>query len=764
MISLISGIKNDLLKYTAYRTYSMKTRLVMLFLCGGLGFPLLAFAASVQKNAYNANNYSSSTQIFLVISVFLAAIAAGVICLLVYTGGINCYEYYSRRESVDKIWTLPVTDKQRFWGDFISGIVPLAAVYIVSALLGLSIVSIGFYKDLKEEPYMFGILVSAAFIGLIFLLSLYIFSVFCAALCGRAFEAAVYPAIICGIIPAIISLLGYMVFSGVWQIEVYEQLVTVLRCSSPFGFGIGGADELNQAMWSGELSNHLIFTKPAIIIPFIIINAGFLTAAYYLGKKRRAESTGKAFVFKYASTILNTLVIFCITAAFCWIMAETNEFNSGAVFGLVTCTALAYLILDVSAKRGFKSMGKALGKYAAMLMGSVVISSILLNVNGFGIGEYIPPADKIKSVQMNHLGRYDTNSFYGWHAGDNTVFTDAETIELFREINKGSNERFKGSRGGFIYVDAYSDEFLDGSVFTYTLENGKTVKRNVRYGTEEVKKLLPLLVSEEYKKSNLAATDRTLEDGGVIADISVYNIKGDSLFISADVNLRRIYDAFKLDYMNETFEQKFLSEGKTYGTMRLDTAAMVKQSNNSYAPNYTQTINVHIREHYTNLLGELERQGIVFSGEEEELYKDLVLIKSDYIFSSGGNSNYHYSGDYYFRDWHDDRYIAASDNNISLFYNEETADLINLLMSVSQPAYLIDGPGYLIGTRWDGDMLVVPPKYEKQAAELMEIAQRQFNEEWAVEKDEWGNDYLVPKDDPEYTHINMVKMKNLTAS
>jgi len=223
MISRIADINNGFLKYAAYRTYTEKTRLIILCVCGVLGFPMLGLAAVLKEAADNSSTYTPGLELFLGISVVLTVVACAVMAIIAYSGGIINFEYFNRREKVDMSWSLPVKTRDRFWGDFVSGIVPVAVIYSVSGLIGFAIVALGTRNSFatpEEYSVTMAMILTALIIGLLFLISLYIISVFCAALCGRVFEAAIYPALICGIIPSLIALVGIMVFNGAWLTQM----------------------------------------------------------------------------------------------------------------------------------------------------------------------------------------------------------------------------------------------------------------------------------------------------------------------------------------------------------------------------------------------------------------------------------------------------------------------------------------------------------------------------------------------------------------
>jgi len=765
MISRIARIKSDFFKYTAYRIYDAKSRLVILCICGVLGFPLAMFATSLQLQmqyspSYNRyDGYNDGLQSFIMVSFFLAGLTALVVTLLTYTGGVNCYEYYNRREKVDKMLSLPVRERNRFWGDFTSGLLPLTLMYVVSAAVGLFIAKVGFPKEaLTVSPDALPSIAAGMFAGLLTIFSVYIIGVFCASLCGRVYETVVYPALIMGIIPALIGLFGVMIFYDAWQLYIFDQLNIVLAGTSPGGFLICFFIELSQYRpWveGSALKEHLTFLNPAIIIPFILVNAGFLTAAYYIAKKRGAEKTGSAFVVKFALEVIMSLVVFCITAVFCLGIAQDIGLTPGYLFALIMCTAIAFLILDVSAKRGFKKMGRAFFKYAAILTCSIVVSNVLLMADGFGIGRYVPPLNKVESVSINaafldsmQIGQGGYRYYYG-DAANRTEYTDEEIIELVRQLNiESNNNPHNNNRNNSRYqmFQDWGHWSYSMQEITYTLSNGDTVRRKISLNSPQVERLLPLVVSDDYKLARLANIDNWLASADMVQTQNprVTSLLGDRYSIGGSTyDAYRIYDAFKVDYLAETFEQRFYSTGTVKGTLTLNFSEV------EFLPNgrevYTVSsrgLTIHILPHYTNLIKELERQGFDIWNDTSNFYEQpsaLSISRYSYIGANTATIHHNWEKDAtYYLDWHMERGYG----------DERAEELIRLLSEVAQPAHIINGEGYLLNVNNHNYGIhmayVIPPAYNELAEELFQIARRMSEMPPQYIWDEWG---MIPNPD-----------------
>jgi hypothetical protein len=411
-----------------------------------------------------------------------------------------------------------------------------------------------------------------------------------------------------------------------------------------------------------------------------------LTGAFYLAKKRKAEDTGKAFVFKPVLEILLSLTVFGITAGFIYAADTDFQNRSVYIFCMVLTTAIVFLAIDAMAKRGFKKMGSSALRYVCMTGGSIIVSFALLSADGFGIGEYVPPLDKIESVETR-IGNYDFN----FDGADNVrfLFEDKADVELLRRANIESNNR---SIGGWRYKKLN---------LAYKLTNGKTVSRNIDAGVV-IEELLPLYVSDAYKAQFFAAIDDALASPDPFTftarfeDITRTVTYFDTMIPGEErgVDARRLYQALREDYLNETFEQKFRSTGTTIGVVTFRAVGY----------NVGSHLVIHVRSHYANFLDELERQGIdiqtgLFASTEEPPYAYFTL-HSGYIFG-------------FYDPW--DMY-DYEDTWSHFTVTAANAGLLDELLKVAQPAYIIDGEGFYINLR--GRNYYVPPEYDNLARGL----------------------------------------------
>jgi hypothetical protein len=779
-IAKIDNTKKGTLKYAAYRLWNMKTSLIILAICGVVSYPLLALTMVILDNDRYSMHGGAGGDFFVVISILLAVVAAVVVGLMTYSGGVNSYDYFNRREKVDLSWSLPITGKQRFWGDFAAGFLPIGVVYTGSAGLGLLILRLGLDERALSGD-LFTMAAACMLAGLLFLAALYIVGVFCAALCGRFFESVIYPALICGIIPALIGLFGVMIFMNVWQVQIYQQINTVFAATSPFGFLVVFIHTLTSGMRfiteTAPITDSIIFLRPAVIIPFVLVHGGFLTAAYYMSKKRGAESTGKPFAFKVAGEVIITLVVFCFVAVFCYIAASDAGNISGAIFGMVASSAIAFLMLDVSAKRGFRKMGRAFVRYAIMFTGSLIISNIILAADGFGIGTYIPESGRIKSVSINmrHMDDLGIFNHYAYSSlPPQAQFTDPEIIALVHELHKASNDNPHNNNTritsmwdtGSYYEDRYWDSYYrdfhgrhdsgwhwnEYSV-TYTLKSGRTVTRRIRLNDAENVQLLCLVTDGDYKQNNLDSIDGWLDgvnERNLEYRATVHSFSQDSsIFMSGrSVDGARIYEAFRKDYMAETFNQRFRSTEAPLGRLYFDFVEM-GVSIDGRTPTFAGELNIRIYvfTHYTNLIAELERQGLdVWNGKSDSTFTPhFSIIRAGYI---AGN-------------------ISTAQNVQNNWYGvqrgmltEENREILDVLLSVAQPSHLVDDAGYFLSV--SGMSYVIPPEFNHLAERFAEIVGEQpYYTEIIVDEDgnimqrRWYNDGRyedVPFEYAEYFH------------
>ena len=92
------------------------------------------------------------------------------------------------------------------------------------------------------------------------------------------------------------------------------------------------------------------------LVAFALVIAAIFIGSYFLYMKRKAEHTGKPFVFIGLYYFAATLVMLCIVSLF----LLTGSSISSVIIPLIITTVIVYLLLEIVVNRGFKRLWKGI--------------------------------------------------------------------------------------------------------------------------------------------------------------------------------------------------------------------------------------------------------------------------------------------------------------------------------------------------------------------------------------------------------------------
>ena len=177
-----------------------------------LGLPLLCTIAMILTYMdVNKIKYEDDTlALFAVISVcaIVISVLMGIIIAL------SSFRYLYNKSLVDMNHSLPLTTKQRFFADYLSGLSVYMIPMICSVVLGLIVVGIGYMVIGTDETNIFNLVpaaIKAGCIVLVGMILLYTLSVMAVTFCGSLFEAVFSVFTLNAIIPGVIACLGIAV-------------------------------------------------------------------------------------------------------------------------------------------------------------------------------------------------------------------------------------------------------------------------------------------------------------------------------------------------------------------------------------------------------------------------------------------------------------------------------------------------------------------------------------------------------------------------
>ncbi|MDE6746409.1 MAG: hypothetical protein K2J72_07200, partial [Oscillospiraceae bacterium] len=340
--------------------------------------------------------------------------------------------------------SLPMTAKQRFFSNYLSGLFTYIAPFIGAQIVSLLLMGYGlifmegrtFYEtyynkdgELVKDPYVCDIFSEAAPIlfklilcGILAMLMLYTVTVLITVCCGSKFESIAYTILINALIPLTVVCVTLSIFNGLYGIDPEVPMFKVISYTSVAGAIFVAAEWVE----GGEIISYgrdewLNYGAWALVYLLIIAAIGAL--AFFLYRKRRAEQVSKPFVFKLAYYITVTCAMFCLVALLI--------VDSGAgVVPAVIITAIVYMIFEVVTNRGFKRFWLSIIKYAVTFLAAFGLIVVGGKTDGFGAVSRIPSLSSVASVEVEGYalsGSYRFFDYLNWYANvyDATKNTDA---------------------------------------------------------------------------------------------------------------------------------------------------------------------------------------------------------------------------------------------------------------------------------------------------------------------------------------------------
>lgn len=327
-------------------------------------------------------------EVFFVLSVIFTALAvlAGVMIAM------GSFSYLHKKHEADMYLSLPLSDRQRFWCDYLSGLVSYVVPVIIAQVVTfcVSLVTMHFLPEMKSfgtsgyDLSLGKVVLELYALAIVVMIMLYTFTVLACVLCGNIFEALLSTVLINGAIPGLLLLLTYISFNKVWSLEWVNSVIPILSKTSPFGavFSFVYYADLygDEAFRTGFMLKFMLW-----ILIFTLI---FAALSYVLYKSRKAESVSKPYVFKgYYYALISS-----ITFAICSIIPMSFE---TLIVPIIVVAVVAYMIFKVIANRGFKNVKSSLLRSLATIGFSLLIIEALNTPWGFGIPQRVPDADKI---------------------------------------------------------------------------------------------------------------------------------------------------------------------------------------------------------------------------------------------------------------------------------------------------------------------------------------------------------------------------------
>ncbi len=510
---------------------------------------------------------------------FFASIISGVSVV-----GINLlnFSFMFKRNSSDFTDSLPITRNELFLSKTISGFLIVLVPSVLSLLaLGIAATCFGFSKIflsvLINILYIIAITAVCSAFSMIFIISSASIFDFLLSFATVNIGLLILGAIVCNMCEEL--LIGYR-GSG---------YVTVFRYISPVSFAYYG-------FGSHVFSSH----APLIYFPYfikaIIITAVFYVISLLLYRKRKTESTGKAFAYNFLYIICAFLISFCASYAFGAVFADGVNFNSGIFYLFAIIGGLiAGVVYGAITSRGFKTIKKSLiiGGVSFVIMVALA-GSIKIDVIGYN--KRIPSKENVKVASVKI-----------W--SDNVSYTDPTfVINLHKKIitEDGILTNYNETN-----PELKDDELTASAVdINYTLKNGRTLSRTYLVYDKKIEKELETLLKskerfETIRNSLILSKPKT---------VNFYvNSKDDNyldVYLTYNETLKFL-DIYEKEIANKKVSSVYDDNNNFYemnysGNSRYHSASFYFDETYTETKNYLDSLNLGDRVKYSDLADDIE--------------------------------------------------------------------------------------------------------------------------------------------------------------
>lgn len=492
--------KNFFGDYILYKLRGMHSMAVASAVMNFLSTTLLGAAAFyyvVTMNKYltledDSAKWLLENQVPIVVTAVLIVACAAIVGLtivVIFTPA-SVFDFFVKRDRIDTLGCLPLTYRQRFWGDFLSGLGVHMISFIPCSAAGLILCAIadGCTSDAFNDYFYDMVLYNSAVIRNVFLkaylsyllllfvgyMGAYAVSCFVTVCCGRMFNAKAC-SLICQILPAgLVTVYCSCAFMNTVGVDIYDEWTKALAVIPPVGTWFsaifrGGSNTTAFNDIGVRLGRAFFLCKqPWYLAVIALILVALIIGAYFLGKLRRNERTGRDFVFKSAYYVLSVMTVVFIIGIIQMTRGEMPWiFSLGSVFAIIVAFVV-YAAIEFIHTRSFKRIWETALKFITICLACQGFFLLAHNTGGFGAGKYLPPRALISEVRISGNKILDplisrSDEYYIYRSDDaiSTILSEHEKL-----IGETSNVR-TGNDIGITYVLKNGGEVVRGYGTTY---------------------------------------------------------------------------------------------------------------------------------------------------------------------------------------------------------------------------------------------------------------------------------------------------------
>ncbi len=509
-------------------------------------------------------DYSYTYDFYATISAFAMIVLFAVIIITAF----STFQYLYSKPMVDVVYSLPVTSRQRFFSNYLAGFSTFGIPYVISIIITFIIDLIAkiTFPVWTEHEANFTVVIAIASITLFLaMLMLYTTTIFVLTFCGSIIEGIGYTFIFNALIPIVTSVVIAFIDTVTYGMNTDVLILDIIMYISVFGSIIATAEIFDG--YSEDLS---LFQPEFIIwvLVYLLVIGIIFGFSYFLYTRRKAEDVSKPFVFKSIYYVMMTCILFCMATGMimCWI-----DYSVADCIPWVMASAILFLILDTITNRGFKKFGVGIIKYCCMTGGSLLILTLIMNSDCFGVAMRIPKAENVKGVTVSYPSNiFSTNGYNSTEFDKNDVKEIEAIINAHQTVIDDYSEYLETNPDVRERIDYETDSNYNSLEITYNLKSGISYSRyysSVNY--ETVQKLNELYLSEKnigiiendlYERLKYGEAKRTGFISGTLADKF-----GNDLSYTISVENYKILVSKYIKDLKSTTLSEITNEAETYG-------------------------------------------------------------------------------------------------------------------------------------------------------------------------------------------------------
>ncbi len=415
-LTVSTGKKSYFLPYIRHKLISSKTLIIVVCI-----FNIIAFGAlclmDISYAVYRAFDLYDASFIFISACGFSAT--AGVISAMIMLACVAVTPTVvsrcnTNRDKADMYLSLPLTSKQRFFGDLITGIViniaPMVILYIISQVVFLAaqplVVADSIIVDEFTSTLWLMPLVVLA-VGVVTELAIYIIAVFVNSAAGKFSTSVLYSFVVCIAIMLFAYVCGYGFLTGIKGIDFdFSIIFTVITKVPPFGIFFEAIIYLLESISEERVYTIFKAFSPEAVIVYVITGAAFLISAYLMTKKRKAENIGKSFAVGGVYYFVLLLTV-CSAEIFTFILASISSYSTDFVIIIAVglfISAVIFFFMELQARRGFAKFYGWILRFVGITVCAGAIAGFLIYCPVSLDTAYIPKSDETVYVSMRVEG------------------------------------------------------------------------------------------------------------------------------------------------------------------------------------------------------------------------------------------------------------------------------------------------------------------------------------------------------------------------